>query len=90
MYTTYHFSSAQELNTDILDSIKATFKMKPITIIVEEEEYDYVLSTEMKSILDERLQEDEATYLTSEDSINQLNKKYGLSPLSISPLYPSN
>ena len=78
MYTTYHFSSAQELNSDILDLIKATFKMKPITIIVEEEEYDYILSTEMKSILDERLQEDEATYLTPEDSINQLNKKYGI------------
>jgi hypothetical protein len=78
MYTTYHFSSAQELNADILDSIKATFKMKPITIIVEEEEYEYVLNTEMKNILDERLQEDEATYLTSEESINQLDKKYGL------------
>ncbi len=78
MYTTYHFSSAQELNSDILDSIKATFKMKPITIIVEEEEYDYVLTSEMKNILDERLQEDETTYLTSEESIKQLNKKYGL------------
>lgn len=78
MYTTYHFSSAQELNADILDSIKATFKMKPITIIVEEEEYEYVLNTEMKNILDQRLQEDEATYLTSEESINQLDKKYGL------------
>jgi hypothetical protein len=76
MYTTYHFSSAQELNSDILDSIKATFKMKPITIIVEEEEYDYVLSTEMKNILDERLQEDEATYLTAKESIKQLDKKY--------------
>ena len=41
-------------------------------------ENDYVLSTEMKNILDERLQEDEATYLTSEDFINQLNEKYGL------------
>jgi hypothetical protein len=78
MYTTYHFSSAQELNADILDSIKATFKMKPITIIVEEEEYDYILSQEMKNILDERLQEDKSTYITSEESINQLNKKYGL------------
>jgi hypothetical protein len=78
MYTTYHFSSAQELNSDILDSIKATFKMKPITIIVEEEEYDYVLNSEMKNILDERLQEDEATYLTAEESIKQLDKKYGL------------
>jgi hypothetical protein len=78
MYTTYHFSSAQELNADILDSIKATFKKKPITIIVEEEEYDYILSQEMKNILDERLQEDKNTYITSEESINQLNKKYGL------------
>ena len=78
MYTTYHFSSAQELNADILDSIKATFKMKPITIIVEEEEYDYVLSAEMKNILDERLREDEAIYLTSDESINHLDKKYGL------------
>ena len=37
MYTTYHLSSAQELTTDLLDAIKATFKGKPITITVEEE-----------------------------------------------------
>ena len=35
MYTTYHLSSAQEVNSDILDAIKAVFKSKPITIIVE-------------------------------------------------------
>ncbi|MDZ7900013.1 MAG: hypothetical protein U5N85_18550 [Arcicella sp.] len=78
MYTTYHFSSAQELSADILDSIKATFKKKPITIIVEEEEYDYILSSEMKNILDKRLREDKTTYLTAEESIKQLDKKYGL------------
>nr|MBK9653332.1 hypothetical protein [Bacteroidota bacterium] len=78
MYTTYHLSSAQEVNSDILDAIKATFKSKPITIIVEADEEDFELTTDMKSVLDERLQEDEKTYLTSEDSINQLNKKYGL------------
>ncbi|MDR3693911.1 hypothetical protein [Mucilaginibacter sp.] len=78
MYTTYHLTSAQEINSDIIDSIKATFKSKPITIIVEEDEDDFELTTEMKGVLDERLQEDEKTYLTVGESINQLNKKYGL------------
>ena len=78
MYTTYHLTSAQEVSTDILDAIKATFKSKPITIIVEEEDNDFGLTADMKAVLDERLQEDEKTYLSAEDSINQLNKKYGL------------
>jgi hypothetical protein len=78
MYTTYHLTSAQEVSSYILDAIKATFKSRPITIIVEEDEEDYELTTEMKAVLDERMQEDEKTYLSSEDSIKQLNKKYGL------------
>jgi len=78
MYTTYHLKSAQEVNTDILDAIKATFKSKPITIIVKEAISEFELTDEMKAVLDERLQEDENTYLTSEDSLHQLNKKYGL------------
>jgi hypothetical protein len=78
MYTTYHLTSAQEVSADILDAIKATFKSKPITIIVEEDEYDFELNDEMKAILDERLQEDVNTYMTADESINLLNKKYGL------------
>lgn len=78
MYVTYHLTSAQEVNSDILDAIKATFKSKPITIIVEEDEDDFELTTEMKDVLDERLLEDEKTYLTGEASIKQLNKKYGV------------
>ena len=78
MYTTYHLTSAQEVNTDLLDAIKATFKTKAITIIVEEDEVNFDLSAEMKSVIDERVQEDENTYLTSEESIKKLNKKYGL------------
>jgi hypothetical protein len=78
MYTTYHLTSAQEVTSDILDAIKATFKSKPITIIVEEDQADFDLTTDMKTILDERLLEDEATYLSAETSINELNKKYGL------------
>jgi len=78
MYTTYHLTSAQEVSTDILDAIKATFKSKPITIIVEEDNNGNELTTDMKIVLDECLQEDENTYLTTEESIKQLNKKYDL------------
>ena len=78
MYTTYHLSSAQDINSDLLDAIKAAFKSKPITIIVEEDEGDPGLSAEMKTILDERMHEDENTYISAEESISKLNKKYGL------------
>lgn len=78
MYTTYHLDSAQEITTDILDAIKATFKSKPITIIVEEGEDYFGLTEEVKAVLDERLAEDKSKYLTAEDSISQLNEKYGL------------
>ena len=78
MYTTYHLTSAQELSTDILDSIKATYKSKAITIIVEEDDNDIELTGDMKAVLDERIGEDEKTYLSADESINQLNKKYGL------------
>jgi hypothetical protein len=78
MYTTYHLTSAQDVNTDILDAIKAAFKTKPITIIVEEDDSYFELTGDMKAVLDERLQEDESTYLTAEESIKHLNKKYGL------------
>jgi len=79
MYTTYHFLSAQELSTEILDAIKVKFKSKPITIIVKEYEEDEIeLTNEMKSILDHRLKEDDATYLTLNESMDRLKNKYGL------------
>ena len=49
MYTTYHFSSAEEVNNEILDAIKATFKSKPITIILEESKIE--ASSEMEAFL---------------------------------------
>jgi len=78
MYTTYHLTSAQEVSIDILNSIKTTFKSKPITIIVEEEDNNFNLTADMKAILDERIQENGKNYLSAEESINQLNEKYGL------------
>ncbi len=78
MYTTYHLKSAQDLNLDILDAIKAAYKSRPITIIVEEDDSACELTADMKNVLEERLQEDENTYLSDKESINQLNKKYGI------------
>ena len=48
---------------------------KKIAVIVPAK--DFVLTEEEKAILDERLQENEKTYLSAEESITQLNKKYG-------------
>ena len=78
MYTTYHLESAQDVSVDLLDSIKATFKSKSITITVEETDCDDELTDEMKAILDERLLEDESTYLTEEELFKGLKEKYGL------------
>lgn len=78
MHTTYHLESAEEINTDIIDSIKATYKNKPITIIVEEDESNLNLTQQQKEELDYRLNEDPATYITAEESLKRLNEKYGL------------
>jgi hypothetical protein len=78
MYTTYHLSSAEELNADIINAIKTLFKSKPITIIVEDNDEDIVLTTEMKAILDERLQENGSDDVSADESIHHLKSKYGL------------
>lgn len=54
MQTTYHLSSAQDFNIEILEAIKTAFKSKPITITIEEQE-SYKLSKETKKMLDDRL-----------------------------------
>ena len=78
MLKTYHLKSAQDLSLEIIESIKDTFQSRSITIIVEEDEQDYELNDEMKAVLDERLQEDEKTYISGDDSIKELKKKYGI------------
>ena len=75
MHTTFHLNSAQDVSSDLPDAIKAAYKSKPITIIVEEEED---LSPEMRFILDNRLQDDESTYITSKQSVDMLKKNYGV------------
>ncbi|PKP50839.1 MAG: hypothetical protein CVT94_00250 [Bacteroidetes bacterium HGW-Bacteroidetes-11] len=55
--------------------VKISNESRPITIIVKEDNSDFDLSAEMKAVLDERVQEDESTYLSAEESINQIKKR---------------
>ena len=75
MQTSFHFRSAQDITTEMLDKIKSTYKAKPVTIIVEEDNStDYKLSDEQKHILDQRLEEDIAEYFTSTESLERLKR----------------
>lgn len=78
MYTTYHLKSADDINVDLLEAIKALYKSKPITIIVQENESNEELTEELKDILDMRLAEDEESYISAKSSLDQLKEKYGL------------
>lgn len=39
MNTVFHLSSAEEINEDLINSIKAAYKKKPISITIEEDMY---------------------------------------------------
>jgi hypothetical protein len=79
MYTSYHFTSAQEISSDLILSIKEAFKTKPITIIVEEEELiPEGMTTDMVEILEKRLKEDKDVYIDIALSLDHLRNRYGL------------
>jgi cell division protein FtsX len=78
MHTTYHLNSAQELTTDILEAIKLAYQSKPIVITIEEDQVEMELEDTIEHVLADRMQEDEGTYLTAEESLKKLQKKYGL------------
>jgi hypothetical protein len=75
---TYHFESADDIPENIIDSIKAAFRSKAITIVVEETDVAYELTDEMKSVLDQRIEESKVDYISATDSLKQLRDKYGL------------
>jgi hypothetical protein len=54
MQTTYHLSSAQDINTNIIDAIKIAFQSKAITITIEED-FAYKITDGTKKMLDNRL-----------------------------------
>jgi hypothetical protein len=79
MYTSYHFSSAQEINDHFLLSIKAAFQNRPIIVTVEEtEEVPEGMTADMVEKLEERLQEDKPVLIDAKDSLNHLKDIYGI------------
>ncbi len=74
MQTTFYFESAQDIPGDILEKIKNTYHSKPVTITVDDSGL-YELTESQKHALDERLNEDRATYISAEKTINQLKKR---------------
>lgn len=61
MYTTYHLNSANDITSDIIDSIKATFKSKPITLVVDEDtsDTDYFMNNPIdKNLLIKSIEQD--------------------------------
>lgn len=38
MQTSFHFNSAQDITTEMLEKIRSTYKTKPVTIIIEQED----------------------------------------------------
>jgi hypothetical protein len=69
MHTTFHLSSAQEINTDIIDSIKAAYKSRPISITIEED-LSLEISEETKAMLDNRLND----YLQNPNDVADFDK----------------
>lgn len=54
------------------------FNAEEVEVIILFKEDDFVLTDEMKATLDNRVNEDKATYLSAEDSIALLKKKHGI------------
>lgn len=65
---TFHFESDDDIPENIIDSVKAAFRSKAITIVVEETDVAHELTDEMKSVLDQRIAEPKINYISVTDS----------------------
>lgn len=79
MYTSYHFSSAQDVSIDLIQSIKAAYKNRAIIITVEENEpVPEGMTSQMVEKLDERLKDKDPVVIGEKELINQLKDTYGI------------
>lgn len=79
MYTSYHFSSAQDVSIDLIQSIKAAYKNRAIIITVEEDEpVPEGMTSQMVEKLDERLKDKDPVVIGEKELINQLKDTYGI------------
>lgn len=61
---TFHFESDDDIPENIIDSVKAAFRSKAVTIVVEETDVAHELTDEIKSVLDQRIEEPKEDYVS--------------------------
>lgn len=68
---TIHFKNKEEetFMENLLQKMRISF---------EKEEEDFELTDKMRQIIDERLLEDENTYVDAEESLKKISEKYGI------------
>lgn len=61
---TYYFESANDIPENIIDSMKAAFRSKAVTIFLVETDVAHELTDEIKSVLDQRIEEPKEDYVS--------------------------
>ena len=59
-------------------SLPDDFNADEVDVIILSKENDFILTSEMKAILDTRSKEDKNTFITAEESIERLKRKSGV------------
>lgn len=65
-------------NHKVSITLPEDFDAAEVEVIVLSKEDDFILTDEQKAILDERAKERDENYISAEESIKNLRKKYGL------------
>ena len=78
----YHLESADYIPKNIVDSIKAAFRSKAITIIAEGTNVACEHTDEMKSVLAQRIEQPKEDYISAATSLEQLRVKHTGNQLS--------
>ena len=65
-------------NRQINITLPDDFNAEEVEVIILPKQNEFVLTDEMKEILDNRLNEPTKDYLTGDESLNKIKTKYGL------------
>ena len=77
MNTVYHLSSADEINEDLIKSIKAAYKKKPISITIEEDVFIPFWQKEEVKIRAEYAKENPESLLDFNDFMENFERNTG-------------
>ncbi len=64
-------------NRQVTINLPDDFAAEEVEVIIIRNENNFPLSDSMKSILDNRIEEPESEYISAQDSLDRIKKKYG-------------